>query len=313
MKKQLLFILLMLLPLAARAFSGEVVIDGIKYFLLSKDQSAEVRANSYSGDITIPETVEYEDFTYNVTSIGSSAFQNCRGLTSVTIGNSVTSIGADAFNGCSQLTAVHISDIAAWCGITFANTYSNPLNYAHHLYLNEEEITNLNIPDGVTSINDDAFFGCSGLTSVTIGNSVTSIGAGAFAYCSGLTSVSIPNFVTSIGGAAFSHCSGLTSVTIGNSVTSIGAGAFNGCSHLTSVHISDIAAWCNISFDERYSNPLVYAHHLYLNEEEIINLNIPDGVTSIRSLAFSHCSGLTSVTIGNSVTSIGADAFENCI
>ena len=144
--------------------------------------------------------------------------------------------------------------------------------------------------------------------------SVTSIGDWAFKNCSGLTSVTIPNSVTSIGEYAFFNCSGLTSVTIPNSVTSIGGAAFVGCTGLTSVHISDIAAWCNIYFeDSDDSNPLYYAHHLYLNGEEVKDLVIPNSVTSIGELAFRGCSGLTSVTIPNSVTSIGDWAFKNCI
>ena len=142
--------------------------------------------------------------------------------------------------------------------------------------------------------------------------SVTSIGSYAFYECSGLTSVTIGNSVTSIGGYAFYKCSGLTSVTIPNSVTSIGDCAFSGCSGLTSVHISDIAAWCNIDFDYSQSNPLSYAHHLYLNGEEVKDLVIPNSVTSIGEWAFYECSGLTSVTIPNSVTSIGKYAFSNC-
>ena len=161
----------------------------------------------------------------------------------------------------------------------------------------------------VTSIGDRAFYNCSGLTSVTIPNSVESIGNDAFCFCSGLTSVTIPNSVTSIGDRAFYYCSGLTSVTIGNSVTSIGGYAFRGCEGLTSVHISDIAAWCNIDFEDYNSNPLDYAHHLYLNGEEVKDLVIPNSVTSIGGYAFRGCNVLTSVTIGNSVTSIGEYAF----
>ena len=196
------------------------------------------------------------------------------GLTSVTIPNSVTSIGNDAFYNCSGLKKVIVKDIAAWCGIKFDDYDSNPLFYAHHLYSDEDtEITNLIIPNSVTSIGDYAFYGCSGLTSVTIPNSVTSIGDYAFYGCSGLTSVTIPNSVTSIGNCAFSGCSGLTSVTIPNSVTSIGNYAFSGCSGLTSV-------------------------------------TIPNSVTSIGDSAFYDCSGLTSVTIGSGVTSIGDAAFD---
>ena len=182
----------------------------------------------------------------SVTSIGDYAFASCSGLTSVTIGNSVTSIGDAAFVGCSGLKKVIVKDIAAWCGIKFGGNLpyvdyeSNPLSYAKHLYSDEDtEITNLIIPNSVTSIGGSAFSGCSGLTSVTIGNSVTSIGNYAFEYCRGLTSVTIGNSVTSIGNNAFFFCEGLTSITIPNSVTSIGDYAFSYCSSLTSVTIGN--------------------------------------------------------------------------
>ena len=170
----------------------------------------------------------------------------------------------------------------------------------------------MEIPNSVTSIGCSAFENCEGLTSVVIPNSVTSIGGAAFYKCKGLTSVEIPNSVTSIGGSAFSECKGLTSVEIPNSVTSIGYDAFMDCTNLASVHISDIAAWCKITFVSDKSNPLFYAHHLYKDGKEITNLEIPKGVTVINKCAFNGCTGLTSVTIPEGVTSIGEDAFADC-
>ena len=191
---------------------------------------------------------------------------------------------------------------------------SSPSDYSNE-YLGDIEIPQSVTYDGetypVTYINSYAFRECSGLTSVIIPNSVSSIGDYAFSGCSGLTSATIPISMTSIGARAFAGCSSLTSITIPNSVTSIGIHAFESCSGLTAVHISDVAAWCKFSFLS-YSNPLYYAHHLFLNGEEVTDLVIPNSVTSIGNNAFPNCSSLTSVTIPSTVTSIGDNAFTGC-
>ena len=141
---------------------------------------------------------------------------------------------------------------------------------------------------------------------------VTSIGNYAFEHCKDLTSVILPNSLTNIGEKAFSSCYGITSLTIPSSVTSIDNSAFVSCNGLTSVHISDLAAWCKIIFGNIESNPLICAHHLFLNGEEIKDLVIPNSVSSIGNYAFSWYSSLTSVTIPNSVTKIGNRAFRGC-
>ena len=278
MKKQLLLLILTMLPLVASAHDIEVQnADGktIYYNWINNNTELEVTHGSpkYEYNVVIPEEVTYMKKKYKVTRIGEDAFFYCSRLTSITIPKSVKSIGSHAFAYCTNLKKVIVSDIAAWCGIEFDDIEANPLDYARHLYSDENtEIKNLVIPNSVTSIGNYAFIHCSSLTSVTIGSGVTSIGDYAFHSCYGLSSVTIPNSVTSIRECAFYYCEGLTSITIPNSVTSIGEFAFCGCSGLSSV-------------------------------------TIPNSVTSIRDCAFSYCSGLTSVTIGSGVTRIGRRAF----
>ncbi len=261
-----------------------------------------------SGDVVIP----YGYQGKFVTTILSSAFKDCSELTGITIPSSVTTIGRDSFYGCYGLTEVHITDLAAWCKIEFIDVEDNPLYYAHHLYLDGKEVKELIIPDGTTSIRYFAFSGCEGLTSVTIPDGVTAIMSGAFYGCYGLTSVTIGNGVTLIGEEAFYLCIGLTSVTIGSGVTKIWDCAFNGCIGLTRVDITDLAAWCKIDFEDEPANPLWYAHHLYLDGEEVTTLTIPEEITQIKAYAFYHCEGLASVTIPDGVTSIGSGAFWGC-
>lgn len=157
------------------------------------------------------------------------------------------------------------------------------------------DLTSITIPNSVTKIGSFAFNSCSGLNTVKIPNSLTNIGKGAFMNCSSLTSFTIPYGVTIIEQSTFCGCSGLTSITIPNSVTTIGYEAFKDCYGLTSVQITDIEAWCNISFSF-YSNPLIYAHHLFLDGEEIKNIVIPNTISNIGNFSFQNCSGLTSVT-----------------
>jgi hypothetical protein len=164
-----------------------------------------------------------------VTKINRYAFYSAECLSSITICNPLITIGKDAFYGCSNLGDVRISDLAAWCNIDFSNLESNPLAYAKLLYLNNELVTNLVIPNTVSKIKSYSFYNCKCLTSVIIPNTVTSLDNKAFYGCSGLTSVTIPNSVISIGESTFRDCTELTSVTIPNSVTSIGSSAFKGC------------------------------------------------------------------------------------
>lgn len=281
--------------------------------IMSNNRTLYIGGKKVEGDLVIPDSV---------TSIGSSAFKGCTGLTSIVIPDSVTSIGDNAFYGCSGLTNVTIGNSVTSIG---AGAFEGCTG-----------LTSVIIPDSITSISGDAFRGCTGLTSVTIPDSVTRIGDSAFKGCrklqdiyitdiaawcniSGLnnlmsysssnknlylnnklvTSLIIPNNVTSIGAGAFEGCTGLTSVTIGNRVTSIGGYAFLGCTGLTSVTIPDSVTDIGIQAFEDCTG--------------LTSVTIPDSVTSIGMHAFQGCSGLTSITIGKGVKIIRDAAFSGCI
>ena len=212
---------------------------------------------AYLSELGIPKSVN---------EIGNYAFSGCDSLTSVSIPNSIISIGSNAFSDCSSLKEVHISSLESWCKIDFGDNKSNPLYYAHNLYLDGELVNDLVIPESIFEINSYAFSGCSALTSV-----------------------SLPNSIISMGSSAFSDCSGLKEV-----------------------HISSLESWCKIDFGDSKSNPLYYSHNLYMNDEHIDSLVVPEIILEIKQYAFNGCSRLTSVMIPSSVTTIDNYAFSGC-
>ena len=165
-------------------------------------------------------------------------------------------------------------------------------------FVRKSKLKTLVIPDGVTSIGNNAFAGCRLLESIVISDRVTSIGFGAFYGCISLASINIPDIVTSIGGFAFRYCISLASITIGGSVTSIGSYAFSVCRSLESIVIPESVT--HIGF------------HAFYKCSSLTSVTISDSVTSIADNAFHGCSSLTSITIPDSVTSIGEGAFEGC-
>lgn len=308
-----------------------VLIDGIYYNLddnyrITMDgqyvyiQYAEVTSNpnKYAGKIVIPASVEYNGITFAVKRIGNYAFQDCSNLTAVTISEGVEYIGYGAFGSCSSLTTitipttitemdgsafsgcnslqeVKISDLKAWCKIYFRYDSSNPLTYAHHLFLNNTEVTHLVIPEGITELKQYAFYYGTGIKSISFPAGFTTIGYSALDQ-TGLISVKIPNSVTKIGQYAFSSCHSLESVTIPESVTFIESYAFQHCEKLQSIILP--SSITNISA------------YLFYNCAGLKSVTIPNTVEGIGSSAFGYCTGLSSIVLPESVTSIGSQAFR---
>ena len=275
MKKKLMTLLMVLLA-AHSALAYDFEADGL-YYNINVDSTLTVTRGleRYSGDIIIPNTVVHDGKTYTVSEIGYAAFASSNDLTSVVMGDSIKHIVTDAFNGSKNLK-------------------------------------NVTLGKSVLTIGSFAFAGCSSLTQFTIPDAVTKICTGTFMGCSNLASAAIGDGVTAIENMAFSDCSHLSEINLGRNVASVEEDAFNNCTGLTRVNIKDLTAWCHIDFAvSALSNPLYYAHHLFLDGQEITDLTIPETITRIGNFTFNGCIGLTSVNLGN-VTTIGYASFSSC-
>lgn len=189
------------------------------------------------GNIVIPSVVTRNGKSYKVISIADSAFYACNKMTSIVIPSTIKSFGAYAFMGCSGMQKVIVSDLSAWCAITFANRYSNPIYFAQHLYSDANtEITDLVIPADVNNIGYYAFVKCQ-LNSVTILGNVSMIGNSSFYKCTLLKSVQMAEGVERIRDNAFNGCTALNSVVFPEGMKRIGGSAFYGCTALETIEL----------------------------------------------------------------------------
>lgn len=256
-----------------------------------------------------------------ITSIGDGVFLSNKSLTNLTLSSKVSSIGISAFSYCDNLKDVRYyiyDDLATYIQNGHPDFYVGGIKY----YWNDQEITTLEIPTSVTSIGNNAFYGCSGLTTLNLPSNVTSIGDRAFGGCSNLTSVDLPSSITKMGDFVFFYCEKLSNVNLPSDITTISTGAFGGCSSLQNINLpsgvttigdnafSDCSNLTNVTLPSALASIGDYA---FSGCSNLTNVIFPSAFTAIGNVAFSGCSNLANVTLSSNITSIGTYAFQNCI
>ena len=281
MKKLLLTLLVILLPIVAKADDSGMCGDNATYTFEESTGTLIISGTGAMKDFmttadcpwwNYKEKIQKLVINPGIEVIGAYSFMDCPNLTTIVFSDDIKSIGAYSFSGCFNIKDVNISDLSVWCGIKFD---SNPLSYAQNLCVDGKPIYDVVIPDGVTRINKYAFASYKNLKSIKFSDTVSRIDSLAFYKCINLKTIEIPNSVTSIDIDAFSSCTSLTTVKLSENMTSIPDGLFYNCHALSSI-------------------------------------NIPEGVTSIGIYAFYGCSSLESIFLPESIVNIGEYAFFYC-
>lgn len=253
----------------------------------------------------------------NLKYIGESAFENCLGLISISIPNKMSDIGDYAFRGCYRLIEVFNDSY-----MSFSQGYEDDgciAKYAKNVYGrgNGGGTSKLHIDGDYIFYVDETesyLVDYKGTDTILTLPENGGVAYGIYKYVfkdnNSLTNVVIPNVVTSIGEYAFENCEGITEITLGNGLVEIGEQAFNACGGLNKVHVSDVEAWFNIQFADAYANPLTYANGMYTDGVLVENITVNSN--EIKQFALYNYDCLKSITLSDSVNSIGAQAFYDC-
>lgn len=275
-------------------------------------------AKDYEGSLTIPATVMNGKKTYSVTRIGQLAFNSCAGLSAVELPATIQYVNSNAFYHCTGLKRVVVRDLSAWCRVTFANIFANPLFYARHLYGSDGiEVTDLVVPDDVTAIGSYAFAQC-GFKTVTIPGSVKQVGSYAFYGCTSLLSVVMAPGVEGVNSYAFSGCASLSSVTLPEGLYRLGGFAFYNSQSLSEIVLpSSIGVIASGCFKQCKGLQRVISHiykpfplepEVFLSVSPVCSLSVPPG-TLTGYISY----GWTRDVFGGSMTEEGDVETNFCV
>lgn len=252
-----------------------------------------------SGMLIIPDTVNFNNTTYDVVGIRDHAFYECSELTGITIPQYVQYVGNWAFGSCTNISYTNFTGtIEQWCAIQFASSLSSTIYYSRNLHFNGIEIDTLVIPGSMDSICNFAFSYCNSINHLEILDSVKNIGYWAFAYCANLKDVVLPNTLTAIEGIAFAYCDSLETINIPSTVSHIGIGTFEECKKLESITIPN-------SIDTIHENT-------FSGCKSLSCVSGGDNLKMIGQNAFKQCTNLRSITIPRQVSHIYSSAFKEC-
>ncbi|MDY5858785.1 MAG: leucine-rich repeat protein, partial [Porphyromonas sp.] len=292
--------------------------------------------SAFSGDRDSPSSLVSITLPESLTSIGVGAFWYCTSLTTIKLSEGLTSIGGGAFWGCHSLTEINLPEsLTSITDNPFLGLKLKLQNKSPHFYVEDNvlfsadctrliaycsdkkeyrvsdtvkniggeafrftSLTEIKLPEGLTSIGYGAFSFCHSLTEIKLPEGLTSIGDGAFSSCHSLTEIKLPEGLTSIGGYAFSGCHSLTEIKLPEGLTSIGYDAFSGCSSLTEIKLPE--------------GLTSIGNHTFSLCSSLTAIKLPEGLRSIGDVAFLGCHSLTEINLPESLTSIGDWAFRDC-
>ena len=269
-------------------------------------------------------------FGSNVTTIGSEAFANCSALTAISLPSTLSNLGDNAFSGCDKLAQISVNQnnktfkssgncliktatktLVLGCKASVIPTDGSVTAIGAGAFADCDELTSISIPAAVTTINGRAFEDCDGLRSVTIPSTVRMVGTRAFANCDGLLTVTIAT-EGSLAQEAFLNCKNLETVNFTRCPATFQERIFLGCNSLSKINVSDLGAWCEASYTTFAASPLLYGKNLYVNNELVTELVIPEGTETVSDNAFYGCESITSIKLPSTLTKVGTKAFSQC-